>query len=486
MEAAVIFNQVSPVIIDMKQDVSKENNAILNLENNNLWAAIKQELHHRFGDAIYKSWIAGLGFDGVNNGQAILTAPSRFMREWFVNNYQEVALELFTLGNFEINNIEVIVRQASHELQSGVVQIEAVSSEISVANQLDMNLLDSMGAALDPRYTFDDFVVGKANELAYAAAKRVASSAECIIGCNPLFLYGGVGLGKTHLMHAIAWHIRNFHPERRVVYLSAEKFMYQFIKALRFNETMAFKEQFRSVDVLMVDDVQFISGKDSTQEEFFHTFNALVDQNKQLVFSADRSPSDLDGIEERIRSRLGWGLVADIHATSYELRYGILQSKVEKLTDMIVPHEVLEFLAQRITSNVRELEGALNRVIAHSSLVGGAISLKNTEAVLQDLLRSCEKKATIDDIQRKVAEYYNIKMVDMHSARRSASIARPRQVAMYLSKQLTSRSLPEIGRKFGGKDHTTVMHAIKRINELMREDIELKEDIERLQRSLNS
>jgi chromosomal replication initiator protein len=286
-------------------------------------------------------------------------------------------------------------------------------------------------------------------------------------------------------MHATAWHIRQFHPQRRVVYLSAEKFMYQFIKALRFNETMAFKEQFRSVDVLMVDDVQFISGKDSTQEEFFHTFNALAEQNKQLVFSADRSPSDLEGIEERIRSRLGWGLVADIHATTYELRYGILQSKVENLTDIIVPHEVLEFLAQRITSNVRELEGALNRVIAHASLVGGAVSLQNTEAVLQDLLRSCEKKVTIDDIQRKVAEYYNIKLSDMHSSRRSTNIARPRQVAMYLCKQLTTRSLPEIGRKFGGKDHTTVMHGIKRVQELMREDTELKEDIERLQRTLN-
>ncbi len=469
MEAAMSFEQSPPIMQWSQPDKT-------------LWEAIKQELRHRFGDAIYRSWIAGLGFEGINGEQAILTAPSRFIREWFINNYQEVACELFNQGNPAIHGIDVLVRPQAN-IEAKIVNADVANQ---AANQLDMNLLDSVGAALDPRYTFDNFVVGKANELAYAAAKRVASSAECIIGCNPLFLYGGVGLGKTHLMHAIAWHIRSFHPERRVVYLSAEKFMYQFIKALRFNETMAFKEQFRSVDVLMVDDVQFISGKDSTQEEFFHTFNSLIDQNKQLVFSADRSPSDLEGVEERIRSRLGWGLVADIHATSYELRYGILQSKVEKLTEMIVPHEVLEFLAQRITSNVRELEGALNRVIAHANLVGGAISLHNTEAVLQDLLRSCEKKATIDDIQRKVAEYYNIKMVDMHSARRNASIARPRQVAMYLAKQLTSRSLPEIGRKFGGKDHTTVMHAIKRINELMRDDIELREDIERLQRSLNN
>jgi chromosomal replication initiator protein len=469
MEAAINTNQTQPIMMDIKQD-------------NSLWLAIKEELRRKLGEAIYSSWIAGLGFDGIQNGQVVLTAPSRFIREWFINNYQEITRELFCVGNANIYGIEVVVRQSAID---EAPSFNASSANENIANKQDISLLDSMGAALDPRYTFDNFVVGKANELAYAAAKRVAQSEECIVGCNPLFLYGGVGLGKTHLMHATAWHIRQFHPQRRVVYLSAEKFMYQFIKALRFNETMAFKEQFRSVDVLMVDDVQFISGKDSTQEEFFHTFNALVEQNKQLVFSADRSPSDLEGIEERIRSRLGWGLVADIHATTYELRYGILQSKVENLTDIIVPHEVLEFLAQRITSNVRELEGALNRVIAHASLVGGAVSLQNTEAVLQDLLRSCEKKVTIDDIQRKVAEYYNIKLSDMHSSRRSTNIARPRQVAMYLCKQLTTRSLPEIGRKFGGKDHTTVMHGIKRVQELMREDTELKEDIERLQRTLN-
>lgn len=456
--------------------------------NNDLWFEVKAELRAQYGEAIYRNWIEPISFESYQDGVVKINAPSRFKREWFINNYQQFAKDMLTSINPEVFALEVLVKQ--------VENIEAVVAEPEIASNIsyltqdlaaqNAATLDAMGAALDPRYTFDNFVVGKANELAHAAARRVAGSAECIAGCNPLFLYGGVGLGKTHLMHAIAWHIRQFHPHRKVVYLSAEKFMYQFIKALRFNETMAFKEQFRSVDVLMVDDVQFISGKDSTQEEFFHTFNALVDQNKQLVFSADRSPSDLEGIEERIRSRLGWGLVADIHGTSYELRYGILQSKVEQISDVTVPHEVLEFLAQRITSNVRELEGALNRVIAHATLVGTPISLVSTEKVLQDLLRSCEKKATIDDIQRKVAEYYNIKLSDMHSARRSSNIARPRQIAMYLCKQVTSRSLPEIGRKFGGKDHTTVMHAIKRVQELMRDDAEMREDIERLQRSLNS
>ncbi len=266
-------------------------------------------------------------------------------------------------------------------------------------------------------------------------------------------------------MHAIAWHIRTQDPSRKVIYLSAEKFMYQFIRALRFKDTMAFKEQFRSVDVLMIDDVQFISGKDSTQEEFFHTFNALVDQNRQIVISADKSPSDLEGMEERLKSRLGWGLVADIHPTTYELRLGILQAKAEQMK-AAVPTKVLEFLAHKITSNVRELEGALNRIFAHTQLVGRPITLESAQEVLHDLLRANDRRVTIDEIQKRVAEHYNIRLADMHSARRARAVARPRQVAMLLCKQLTPRSLPEIGRKFGGRDHTTVMHAVRKIEEL--------------------
>ncbi len=329
-------------------------------------------------------------------------------------------------------------------------------------------------------------MLGKPNELGFAAARRVAESPAVAPGCNPLYLQGGVGLGKTHLMHAIAWHIQKTSPQRKVLYLSAEKFMYQFIKALRSKDAIAFKEQFRSVDVLMIDDVQFISGKDSTQEEFFHTFNALIDQNKQLVISCDRSPSDLDGIEERVRSRLGWGLVADIHCTTYELRLGILQSKIANMPGVEVPPKVLEFLAHKITSNVRELEGALNRVVAHATLVGRAVTLEATQEVLQDLLRANDRRITIEDIQKQVATHFNIKVSDMHSARRSRSVARPRQVAMYLSKKLTAKSLPEIGRKFGGKDHTTVIHAVRRIEEICGADNEFAQDVELLTRMLMS
>jgi chromosomal replication initiator protein len=342
---------------------------------------------------------------------------------------------------------------------------------------------NSIEGSLDSRFTFDNFVVGKPNELAYAAAQRVSGSDEVLF--NPLFLYGAVGLGKTHLMHSIAWDIRRRDPSRRVLYLSAEKFMYQFIRALRFKDTMAFKDQFRSVDVLMIDDVQFIGGKDSTQEEFFHTFNALVDQNRQVIISADKSPTDLEGLEERLRSRLGWGLVADIHPTTYELRLGILQSKVEKL-GVAVPTKVLEFLAHKITSNVRELEGAMNRIAAHATLVGRDITLEATQEVLHDLLRSYERRVTIEEIQRQVASHYQIRVGDMHSARRSRSIARPRQIAMFLAKQLTQHSLPDIGRRFGGRDHTTVLHAVKKIDELCLIDKQFHDDVEFLRRMLET
>jgi chromosomal replication initiator protein len=341
--------------------------------------------------------------------------------------------------------------------------------------------LEELGARLDPRSTFATFVVGKPNEFAVAAAERVALSQRPPF--NPLFLYGGVGLGKTHLMHAIAWRVKQADPTRRVVYLSAEKFMYQFVRALRTRDTIQFKELFRSVDLLMVDDVQFISGKDSTQEEFFHTFNTLVDRGRQIVISADRSPSDLSGLEERIRSRLGWGLVADIHPTTYELRLGILEAKAEQLRTE-VPQRVLEFLAHRITSNVRELEGAMNRIVHQAGLIQRPVSLEMAQEVLKDLLRANDRRVTIEEIQKAVVDHYGLRMADMISSRRSRDIARPRQVAMYLSKQLTTRSLPDIGKRFGNRDHTTVMHAVRQIESMSKSDRQMADDVEAIKRKL--
>jgi chromosomal replication initiator protein len=463
------------------------------------WDRIKGRLRDEVGDAAYRSWLRPIALHDNRDGQVSLSLPTRFMRDWVATHYGERIRSLWGAENPTIRAVEIVVaasKGAVASVESGpeaaaspstkpaarsAPRVAAPCAPSRVTAPCAPTDADELGALLDPRFTFKNFVVGKPNEFAYAAAQRVAEGAQ--VSFNPLFLYGGVGLGKTHLMHAIAWHIREHNPARRVLYLSAEKFMYRFIRALRSQDTMSFKETFRSVDVLMVDDVQFIAGKDATQEEFFHTFNALVDQGRQIVISADKSPSDLEGIEDRLRSRLNSGLVADIHATTYELRLGILHSKAEQM-GVVMPQKVMEFLAHKIASNVRELEGALNRVVAHSQLVGRSITLESTQEVLHDLLKASDRRITIEEIQKRVAEHFNIKLSEMSSARRSRQVARPRQVAMYLAKQLTSRSLPEIGRKFGGRDHTTVMHAVKKVDELRGSDQNFSEDVELLRRML--
>jgi chromosomal replication initiator protein len=455
------------------------------------WKRVSGLLRAEIGEAAYRSWLRPMTVCGERDGFVTMKVPTRFMRDWVLAHYADRMRSLWGGENPAVQGIDIVVEAEAPLLshhQAG--EASAAKPGASVASRLPCEHAgphvsdpNDIGAALDSRFTFNNFVVGKPNEFAYAAANRVADAGS--VSFNPLFLYGGVGLGKTHLMHAIAWHIRDRDPSRTVVYLSAEKFLYRFIRALREQNTVDFKAQFRSVDVLMIDDVQFISGKDSTQEEFFHTFNTLVDKRRQIVLSADKSPSDLEGMQERLKSRLNCGLVADIHATTYELRLGILEAKAERLRAEI-PRKVMEFLAHRITSNVRELEGALNRVVAHAQLVGRQISLETTQEVLHDLLRSNDRRVSIEDIQKRVAEHYNIRVSDMHSARRSRSVARPRQVAMYLAKQLTSRSLPEIGRKFGGRDHTTVIHAVRKVEELSTQDASFAEDLELLRRMLRS
>ncbi len=451
------------------------------------WARVRGRLRAEFGEATYRSWLKPLTLKQVDGGCVSVSVPTRFVRDWVAQNYADRITSVWNQMNTEVRRIEVVVdatRPSEDRTSPKAAAAVNPAAEIEdVPPPVPADDRNPFSAPLDPRFTFKNFVVGKPNEFAHAAARRVAEADK--VSFNPLFLYGGVGLGKTHLMHAIAWHLRMREPNRRVIYLSAEKFMYQFIRALRFKDTMAFKEQFRSVDVLMIDDVQFISGKESTQEEFFHTFNTLVDQNRQVIISADKSPSDLEGMEERLRSRLGWGLVADIHPTTYELRLGILDSKSEQL-GAAIPRKVMEFLAHRITSNVRELEGALNRIVAHATLVGRDIGLEMTQEVLHDLLRATDRRVTIEEIQKRVAEHYNIRLSDMHSARRARAVARPRQVAMYLAKQLTTRSLPEIGRKFGGRDHTTVMHAVKKVEELRSLDASFGDDVELLRRMLEN
>ncbi len=449
---------------------------------NETWGQVREALMQRVGRNNYVTWIEPLRLDRLKNGVAHFEVPTTFFGDWVQRNYADhIRSQLVTAGA-DVHRIEFSVASP----QANPAGASAAPKPARIARARAQQDEDLPGAPLDARFTFDSFVVGKPNELAHAAARRVAEGGP--VTFNPLFLYGGVGLGKTHLMHAIAHELQARRPDLRVLYLSAEQFMYRFVQALRDKQIMDFKSLFRSVDVLMVDDVQFIAGKDSTQEEFFHTFNALVDQNKQIVISADRAPGEIKDLEDRIKSRLQCGLVVDLHPTDYELRLGILQQKVEvyrnQYRGLQITPGVLEFLAHRITTNVRVLEGALTRLFAFASLVGREITLDLAQDCLADILRASDRKLTIEEIQRKVAEHYNIRLADMIGPKRLRTIARPRQVAMYLAKQLTARSLPEIGRRFGGRDHTTIMHGVRKIEELMAMDSQLADDLQLLKRML--
>ncbi|MEO0752378.1 MAG: chromosomal replication initiator protein DnaA [Pseudomonadota bacterium] len=453
------------------------------------WGTVKKNLRETVGAHNYTSWIEPLELREVKDGVAIIDVPTGFQGNYVSLNFGDKILYEARKLVPDIHRMEYsvpIVRRVhkgavKSASKAGVPKPRAAAAAKPTA--LDPHFPT---APLDERFTFDRFVVGKPNELAHAAARRVAEGGP--VTFNPLFLYGGVGLGKTHLMHAISWELKVSSPDLNVLYLSAEQFMYRFVQALRDKKMMDFKEMFRSVDVLMVDDVQFIAGKDSTQEEFFHTFNALVDQNKQIVISADRAPGEIEDMEERIKSRLQCGLVVDLHPTDYELRLGILQSKVDRYRndypDLQMDDSVLDFLAQRISTNVRVLEGALTRLYAFASLVGMEITPDMAQDCLADILRTFERKVSIEEIQRQVSDHYNIRLADMIGPKRVRSFARPRQVAMYLCKQMTRRSLPEIGRRFGGRDHTTVMHGVRRIEELRHSDAQIAEDLEMLRRSL--
>jgi len=447
---------------------------------NETWGQVCQELIKRVGKNNFVTWIEPLKLADLDSGVARFEVPTVFFGDWVQRNYADhIRTEMVSAG--------ALVDRVEFTLGSSTAPAVVAAKPVAKATRpRNAPVQDLPGAPLDARFTFDSFVVGKPNELAHAAARRVAEGGS--VTFNPLFLYGGVGLGKTHLMHAIAHELHMRSPELSVLYLSAEQFMYRFVQALRERQVMDFKSLFRSVDVLMVDDVQFIAGKDSTQEEFFHTFNALVDLNKQIVISADRAPGEIKDLEERIKSRLQCGLVVDLHPTDYELRLGILQQKVDyyrqQYRGLVLADGVLEFLAHRITSNVRILEGALTRLFAFASLVGREITLELTQDCLADILRSSDRKLSIEEIQRKVAEHYNIRLSDMIGPKRLRNIARPRQVAMYLAKQMTHRSLPEIGRRFGGRDHTTIMHGVRKIEELMATDSQLSDDLQLLRRLL--
>lgn len=438
------------------------------------WETIRAELAQEFGMRTFDSWLKPVRLIAVEQDEVVLALPTHFTCEWVRNNFLERLRSLWAAQVPGVRSVRLIV-QAQRAPSDPIALPTAAASPVGEPD---------ISGALEDRLRFDSFIVGRSNELAYNAARAVAEGGPA--GFNPLFLHSHTGLGKTHLMHAIGHEFRARRPGARIAYMSAEKFMVEFLAALKAKDTIRFKQQLRACDLLMIDDVQFIAGKESTQEEFFHTVNELISAGRKLVISADRGPRDLGGVQDRILSRLAGGLVADIQPADYELRLNILHAKLAALPDIACPPDVAEFLARRITSNVRELEGALNRVAAHAALQGQPVSLEYATRVLADVLRAHDRRLTIDEIQRKTAEHYKLKLSDLLSPCRAREVARPRQVAMYLAKKLTQRSLPEIGRRFGNRDHTTVLHAVKRIEELRAKDSEMNGDVTQLMRLLDA
>jgi chromosomal replication initiator protein len=444
------------------------------------WELIRSSLRRDCGARTFDGWLRPIALGSFDPETATLRLelPSQFMADWVQTHFAERLNMAWRATLPAVRQVKIGVGAAAPRT-AALVEIPAPAAGSAPAEAAHI-----YAVALEPRYRFENYVVGKANEVAYNAAKTLATAKTVVF--NPLFLHGGTGRGKTHLLHAIGHEFHRLKPRAKIIYMSAEKFMVEFVAALRANETIAFKQQLRSADLLMIDDVQFIAGKESTQEEFFHTMNEIISAGSRLVISSDRAPQDLDGIEPRILSRLSWGLVADINQADLELRLGIIMKKLEALPDVKVPEDVVMFLAKRISSNVRELEGALNRIAAYSMMQNRTIDLDFVGEVLASTLRANQRRISIDEIQTRVSDHYRIRKAEMTSARRAREVARPRQVAMYLSKQLTPRSLPEIGRRFGGRDHTTVIHAVKQIEKLRAQDPELDSDIRLLTRQLES
>ena len=466
------------------------------------WQRVKNRLRSELGEDVFTSWFARMELEGSEGGTIKLSVPTRFLKSWIQSHYAERVLACWQAEDCSCSRLELIVRSSAIRAP----QPRNISADIPTGprdardlrpNGADLRLSgapisgahDSLGGSpLDPRLSFDTFIVGRCNTLAHAAARQVAMGrrGEAVM-FNPLYVHAGVGLGKTHLLQALAW-AGNASSERKVLYLTAEKFMYGFVSALRAQNALAFKESLRSIDVLVIDDLQFLQGK-STQAEFCHTLNALIDAGRQVVIAADRPPSDLETLEERVRSRLAGGLVVEMGSLGEELRLEILRSRAAAAKQhhpgFDVPPPVLVFIAKAVTHNGRDLEGALNKLLAHSKLTGNSITLEMAEHEIRDLIRPQEpKRVKIEDIQRVVARQYNVSRADLLSSRRTANVVRPRQVAMYLAKLLTLRSLPEIGRRFGGRDHTTVLHAVRKIENLVSTDSALAGEIELLKRQL--
>lgn len=459
-----------------------------------LWEECIRCLQDELPAQQFNTWIRPLTADWGDQG-LVISAPNRFVKDWvkdkFFDRIQTLVAELNGGQGFPMSLdissagaapsfvpvANVPVAPAPAPVVMPAAPVEPAARQVQVEGSIQHQ------SSLNRRFTFDTFVEGKSNQLAHAAAKQIAQNAGG--SYNPLFIYGGVGLGKTHLMHAVGNAIIAKNPNAKVVYLHSERFVADMIKALQLNAINEFKRYYRSVDALLIDDIQFFAGKERSQEEFFHTFNALLEGGQQMILTCDRYPKEINGLEERLKSRFGWGLTVAVEPPELETRVAILMKKAEE-ENIHLPHEAAFFIAQKIRSNVRELEGALKRVIANAGFTGSKITLPFIKESLKDLLALQDKQVSIENIQRLVAEYYKIKVADLLSKRRSRSVARPRQVAMALSKELTNHSLPEIGDAFGGRDHTTVLHACRKIKELQDESADIREDYKNLLRSLTS
>ncbi len=461
------------------------------------WLKIRTRLRAELGEDVFNSWFARMELADARDELVSLSVPTKFLRSWVSAHYRERLMRLFKEADCGVADVQIVVRVAGQKPQAAARQPEAGAAAARSpveppAPDRPPQTAESpagslTGSPLDRRFTFQSFLVGQSNAFAHAAAQQVArqSSGEKPI-YNPLFIHASVGLGKTHLCQALAQDLEA--AGRRVVYLTAEKFMYGFVAALKSQNAIAFKEKLRAIDVLVVDDAQFLTGK-SIQQEFCHTLNALLDAGKQVIVAADRPPADLESVEERMRSRLQAGLVIEMGALDEPLRMRILEARIAAarthLPSFEVRSEVVTWLARQLTANGRDLEGAVNRMLAHATLAGEAIDLATAEVAIRDLLRTREpRKVKIEDIQRLVANHYNVSKADILSSRRTASVVRPRQIAMYLAKALTPRSLPEIGRRFGGRDHTTVLHAVRKIEILSGQDSGLAGEIDLLKRML--
>ena len=444
------------------------------------WLTVQTEMKNKLGSDIYESWLKKISFEEEINNYVLLSVPTRFIRDWITSRYLDQILKIIKDHKKDIIRIEFKIVEKNNDNFSNNQNTSPLESKENVSFIKDSYLQYNR---IDPNKKFENFITGSSNNLAYQASVKVS---ENISHYNPLYIYGGVGMGKTHLLNSIGLELKK---DNKVMFISAERFMYQFVKSIKSNDMVKFKEYFRNTDVLLIDDIQFMNGKEAMQEEFFHTFNALLDKGSQIIVSADRSPNKLSRIQERIKSRFSGGLVVDIQKPDYELRKKIVENKIKDLNSLYaeqfkISQEITDFISSEITTSVRELVGAINRVVSFSRIYKKLPNLAETKVVLKDLLNLYENKVTIDQIQTVVCKFFKISKNEMLSSRRSRYLVRPRQTAIYLTKILTSKSLPEIGREFSNRDHTTIIHSVKTIEKLKVKDLDMVDNINKLKNQI--